>query len=113
MYFSVRRPRPKKRPTHDLRSIQAKFADVTSLEITRTAENSAKRMGYDLNDVWEAVQDLEPGDFVRSEPAHSPPVPGVWHDTYTMRWDGMHLYIKFAGTTVVDIVLTSFKENTS
>ena len=70
-------------------------------------------MGYDLNDVWEAVQDLEPGDFVKSEPAHSPPVPGVWHDTYTMRWDGMHLYIKFAGTTIVDIVLTSFKEDTS
>ena len=70
-------------------------------------------MGYDLTDVWRAVQALRPGNFVKSAPAHNPPVPGVWHDTYTMRWDGRPLYIKFAGSTIVDIVLTSFKEDTS
>lgn len=58
----------------------------------------------------DAVQSLQRSDFVSSSPAHSPPVPGVWHDTYTMRWHGLDLYIKFAGQTIIDIVLVSFKE---
>lgn len=93
-----------------MKAIQAKFIDVDSLEITRVAEDSAKALGYSLEDVVDAVQDLLPEDFVKSDPAHSPPVSGVWHDTYNMRWDKRHLYIKFAGTTIVDITLTSFKE---
>lgn len=100
----------KLKPHHDLSLIQSKFGNVNDLEITRTAENNAKDLGYGLQDIVEAIQDLEPGDFVSSNPAHSPPVPGVWHDTYNMRWDGHHLYIKFAGQTIVDIVLVSFKE---
>ncbi len=100
----------KLKPHHDLSQIQSKFENVNDLEITGTAEKNAKDLGYGLQDIVEAVQDLEPGDFVSSSPAHSPPVPGVWHDTYNMRWDGYHLYIKFAGQTIVDIVLASFKE---
>ena len=42
-------------PQHDLKEIQAKFVDVDGLEITRTAENSAKALGYDLQDVVDAV----------------------------------------------------------
>lgn len=100
----------KLKPHHDLAEIQSKFATVDGLEITRTAESTARALGYGLQDVVDAVQDLERRDFVKSAPAHSPPVAGVWHDTYSMRWDGYHLYIKFAGTTIVDIVLVSFKE---
>lgn len=100
----------KLKPHHDLAQIQSKFAHVDDLEITRTAEDTARALGYGLEDIVEAVQDLEPGDFVSSSPAHSPPVPGVWHDTYNMRWDGHHLYIKFAGPTIIDLVLVSFKE---
>ena len=29
-------------------------------------------MGYDLTDVWRAVQALRPGNFVKSAPAHNP-----------------------------------------
>lgn len=101
----------KLKPHHDLKGIQAKFSDVDALEITRTAESTARKLGYGLQDIVDAVQDLRPSDFVSSSPAHSPPVPGVWHDTYTMRWGDHHLYIKFAGTTIIDIVLVSFKDN--
>ena len=83
---------------------------MDGLEITRSAETAARALGYGLHDIVEAVQDLEKGDFVSSSSAHSPPVPGIWHDTYNMRWDGIHLYIKFAGQTIVDIALVSFKE---
>ena len=68
-------------------------------------------MGYSLDDVVDAVQDLLPEDFVHSKPAHSPPLPGVWHDTYIMPWDKKKIFIKFAGATIVDISLTSFKES--
>jgi len=74
----------KRKPHHDLTAIQAKFADV--------------------------VQALEPADFVKSETAHSPPNSKVWHDTYNIPCDGLFLYLKFAGETLIDVVLTSFKE---
>ena len=102
--------RRKFKPHHSLASIQGKFKTVQDLEITRTAEETAMSLGYGLQDVVDAVQDLLPEDFEVSSPAHSPPVQGVWHDTYSMKWDGMHLYIKFAGATIIDITLVSFKE---
>jgi motility quorum-sensing regulator/GCU-specific mRNA interferase toxin len=103
--------RTKKEPTHDLPQIQARFVDVDSLEITNAAKASARALGFGLNNVVAAVQqDLRRGHFVKSEPPRNPPMSGVWHDTYTMRWRGFLVYVKFAGATIVDIVLTSFKE---
>jgi motility quorum-sensing regulator/GCU-specific mRNA interferase toxin len=100
----------KRKPHHDLAAVQAKFARVETLEITRTATETARALGYSLQDVVEAVQELEPGDFIKSETAHSPPNSKVWHDTYNMLWDGRELYLKFAGETLIDVTLTSFKE---
>lgn len=100
----------KRKPHHDLTAVQAKFAQVDALEITRVAVESARALGYSLEDVVEAVQALERGDFIKSETAHSPPNSKVWHDTYNMSWDGRWLYLKFAGETLIDVRLTSFKE---
>ena len=50
------------------------------------------------------------GDFVKSETAHSPPNARVWHDTCHIPRDGLFLYLKFAGETLIDVALTSFKE---
>lgn len=100
----------KRRPHHPLAKVQARFTRVDTLEITRTAVSSARALGYSLQDVVEAVQALEPGDFIKSETAHSPPNAKVWHDTYNLRWDGHRLYLKFAGETLIDVTLTSFKE---
>jgi motility quorum-sensing regulator/GCU-specific mRNA interferase toxin len=100
----------KRKPHHDLSTIKAKFARAETLEITRAAVEGARALGYALEDVVAAIQDLEPGDFVKSETAHSPPNSRVWHDTYKMRWDGWKLYLKFAGQTLIDVRLTSFKE---
>ena len=100
----------KRRPHHDLDAVKAKFAQVETLEIARAAIRSTRTLGYSLEDVVEAVQQLERGDFIKSETAHSPPNPKVWHDTYNMPWDGRWLYLKFAGETLIDVTLTSFKE---
>ena len=100
----------KSTPHHALADIQAKFADEESLEITTSATRSANQMGYSLGDVVDVVQALEKGDFVKSETAHNPVNSKVWHDTYKAPMDGMWLYLKFAGETLVDISLVSFKE---
>lgn len=100
----------KRKPHHPLSAVQAKFARVETLEITRTAVEAARALGYSLEDIVEAVQALEPGDFIKSETAHSPPNSKVWHDTYNLPWDGRRLYLKFAGETLIDVTLTSFKE---
>lgn len=100
----------KRRPHHSLAAIKSKFATMETLEITRTAVEGARALGYALEDVVEAVQALEPGDFVKSETAHSPPNSRVWHDTYNLPWEDRWLYLKFAGETLIDVTLTSFKE---
>ena len=100
----------KRKPHHDLAAVQAKFAEVDTLEITRSAAEGARVLGYSLEDIVEAVQALERGDFIKSETAHSPPNSNVWHDTYNMPWDERWLYLKFAGETLIDVRLTSFKE---
>lgn len=100
----------KRVPHHNLSAVQAKFCDVASLEITRTATRSAQALGYSLGDVVAVVQALESGDFVKSETAHSPVNSKVWHDSYRIPCDGLYLYLKFAGETLIDVVLTSFKE---
>lgn len=100
----------KRTPHHDLKAIQAKFADVDTLEITSKAARDAQKIGYSLEDIVDVVQALEPGDFIKSETAHNPPNLRLWHDTYNVPCDGLWLYLKFAGETLIDVVLTSFKE---
>ncbi|WP_374589113.1 type II toxin-antitoxin system MqsR family toxin [Novosphingobium sp.] len=80
------------------------------MEITRTAIVSARALGYSLGDIVEVVQALHARDFVKSETAHNPPNSKIWHDTYKTHWDKQFLYLKFAGETLVDVTLTSFKE---
>lgn len=101
----------KRKPHHDLKAIQQKFSSRDTLEITAKAYACALELGYDRQDIVDAVQDLERADFVKSTAAHSPPIKGVWHDTYRMTWDKRDLYIKFAGAIVVDVTLVSFKES--
>jgi motility quorum-sensing regulator/GCU-specific mRNA interferase toxin len=100
----------KRVPHHNLSAVQAKFCDAASLEITRTATRSAQALGYSLGDVVAVVQALEPREFVKSETAHNPVNSKVWHDSYRIQCDGLYLYLKFAGETLIDVVLTSFKE---
>ena len=100
----------KRKPHHDLAAVKAKFATVDALEITWKATTDAQALGFELEDIVKVVQALEPGDFRKSETAHSPPNSKVWHDTYNIPYDGLDLYLKFAGATLIDVTLTSFKE---
>lgn len=100
----------KRRAHHDLAAVQAKFGSVDTLEMTKPALRSALALGLELEDVVEAVQALTRSDFVKSETQHNPPNHRCWHDTYKSRQGEHYLYLKFAGETLVDVVLVSFKE---
>ncbi len=100
----------KRRPHHDLGAVKAKFASPDTLEITTSAVRSSRALGFTLEDVVAVVQALEDEDFVKSETAHSPRNPRCWHDTYVTPFEERDLYLKFAGETLVDVALTSFKE---
>jgi motility quorum-sensing regulator / GCU-specific mRNA interferase toxin len=100
----------KLRPHHPLSGIKEKFASVETLEMTTVALRSAKALGYRLPVVVSIVQQLEKSDFIKSETAHTPPNHRIWHDSYRAPFDGIDLYLKFAGETLVDLMLVSFKE---
>lgn len=100
----------KRKPHHELTAVKAKFSRGDTVEITRTAITSARALGYALDDIIAVVQALELSDFIKSETAHNPINSKVWHDTYKMQWKRHFLYLKFAGETLVDVTLTSFKE---
>ncbi len=100
----------KLKPHHSLTAIKSKFASVATLEITAKATRDARELGYTLEDIVAVVQALESRDFIKAETAHSPPKSKVWHDTYRIPYDELVLYLKFAGETLIDVVLTSFKE---
>jgi motility quorum-sensing regulator/GCU-specific mRNA interferase toxin len=108
--FKVYMMTVKRKPHHDLAQVKLRFATTETLEVTTTAVRNARSLGYSLKDIVAAVQTLEPRDFVKSETAHSPPNSKVWHDTYNLAWDERLLYLKFAGETLIDVVLTSVKE---
>ena len=100
----------KRRPHHDLDALKGKFARVETLEITTTALRGAEALGYDLDAIVTIVQQLEHADFIKSETAHHPRNHRVWHDSYRAPFDGLELYLKFAGETLIDVALVSFKE---
>lgn len=100
----------KRRPHHALDAVKAKFGDVETLEITTSALRNAHALGYDLEAIVDVVQQLETSDFIKSETAHHPPNHRVWHDSYRAPFDGYELYLKFAGETLIDVTLVSFKE---
>jgi motility quorum-sensing regulator/GCU-specific mRNA interferase toxin len=97
-------------PHHPLTGVKAKFANVETLEITTTALRNAHALGCDLDTIVQVVQQLEQDDFIKSETAHNPPNHRIWDDSYRAPFDEYELYLKFAGETLIDVVLVSFKE---
>ena len=100
----------KRKPNHNLATVKAKFAEVKTLELTRSALEGARALGCSLSDIVCVVNALSPSHFIKSETAHSPPNSKIWHDSYKTPWNGRLLYLKFAGETLIDVRLMSFKE---
>lgn len=95
-------------PHHPLADLQAKFSSVAALVITWSATQDASALGYTLQDIVNVIQKLKPR--FREIADRSQPNLNVWHDTYKAPFDGMILYLKFAGAALIDVKLVSFKE---
>lgn len=100
----------KLKPHHSLSAIQQRFVSVETLSIKSHPLAAARDLGFELEDIVDVVQALEPQDFQKSETAHNPPNSRIWHDSYVIPFDGLDLYLKFAGETLIDLALVSFKE---
>ena len=79
--------------------------------ITTKAINDARLLNYTRSDIIDIVGELQQSHFVKSAPGNNGQ-PGNWHDAYNYydQVGGIVLYVKFAGTSIIDITLTSFKE---
>lgn len=97
----------KKRPTYDLASLQAEFATVKTLRMTRTAHDTALALGYTPQDVVDLIQRLHHAHFYKSMTSHADH--RVWQDVYHLPDGGGVLYIKFTADGAGRVVI-SFKE---
>ena len=96
----------KRKPTHDLRSIQASAA--STMVIAQPAVVGAAAMGMSRDDVVRVILGLNGGDFYKSMTTFGNH--RIWMDVYHARSDGYEIYIKFVQDTVAEFVCTSFKE---
>jgi motility quorum-sensing regulator/GCU-specific mRNA interferase toxin len=105
---------PKKakgKPHHDLKAVKARFSCLSAPILRTSAIMSAQEAGLSPLEVLDVIQALKLSDFVKSAPGHTPSSPVCWHDTYEFKAEGRSFYLKFAGTSIADLRLTSFRDN--
>lgn len=96
----------KRRPTYDIKDIQAQINCVEAMNLTMTARHGIKAAGMSLGDAVATVQKLSLGNFYKSMTVYADN--RVWQDVYHAEWKGKTLYIKFQKHDEYFIV--SFKE---
>ena len=96
----------KKKPTYDLKSIQASAG--SRMMITNAAVRGAAEMGMTHADMIGVIKLLTRRDFYKSMTTYQNH--RIWMDVYHGRSDGYEIYIKFVQDTVAEFICTSFKE---
>jgi motility quorum-sensing regulator/GCU-specific mRNA interferase toxin len=98
----------KRRPTYDLRAVQAAFATVDTLAITVSAFRDALSLGFDRSQIVATVQSMERAMFVKSMTTYADH--RLWQDVYHVPAGDVVLYVKFQADVVTEFRLMSFKE---
>lgn len=81
-------------PKYDLRAIKRAFSEESQLRMTATAMQGQYALGWDDEDVVNAIQALTAKDFYKSmAPVHKDF--NAWHDVYKSTFKQVELYIKF------------------
>lgn len=94
-------------PSYKLAVIKQVFSTTRKLRMTVTALRDARKIGFSMHDVVEALQQLKNTDFVKSMTTYSDH--RVWQDVYYAKYNGYLLYIKFQVDELGCFVI-SFKE---
>lgn len=83
----------KRKPHHDLNSIQAQLNRPSALRMTRTARNSAFSLGLTLEGVVALIQGLRREHFYKSMTSEADST--LWQDVYHVPYEELTLYVKF------------------
>jgi len=86
-------PSKENTPTYDLQQVQwlVGQGELTRV-ISEAAFVGADELGFDREELVEAVLSLDPNDFYKS--MESERFPGLWQDVYHLSFEGAELYIK-------------------
>jgi len=97
-----------KNPKYDLSSIKLAFNTTDKLVMTFTAMNDQYALGFNDQDVVDAIQTLTNSDFYKSMP---PIREGftAWQDVYKTKFKEKNLYIKFQIDLKGEMII-SFKD---
>jgi motility quorum-sensing regulator/GCU-specific mRNA interferase toxin len=97
----------KRSPHYKLDTIKETFQKVSSLRMSKSADQTCFKLGLKYNDVVFVIQALTHHDFYKSMTTYADH--RVWQDVYHFEYNNLQLYIKF----MVDsegYLIVSFKE---
>lgn len=92
---------------YNLKAIKLAFSSIKNLRVTATALKNAREMGFSLQDMIDAIQQLTHKDFVKSMTTYNDH--RIWQDVYNTEFNGFSIYIKFQLDDLGYFII-SFKE---
>jgi len=93
--------------TYDLEAIKQAFSSVKKLRVTAAALKDARSMGFSMQDMVDAIQQLNRKNFVKSMTTYADH--RIWQDVYNIEYNEFCLYIKFQVDEIGHFII-SFKE---
>jgi len=94
-------------PTYDLSSIKAALSSVGSLRMTGSSRVTAVALGFDDQDIVNAIQSIKSSDFYKTMPSQKMPS-SPNQDVYKFQFKGIDIYAKFQN--LCGFIVVSFKE---
>ena len=80
----------------------------SDFRITRTAQENAEDLGFELADIRAVVSSMELKHFYKSMTSYADH--RIWQDVYHVPCKNMILYVKFTQNVISEFTLLSFKE---
>ena len=90
-------------PTYNLEEFKK-----SDFKITKTAQNSAEKLGFTLNDIDKVIATMERKHFYKSMTSYANH--RIWQDVYHVPCGNLILYVKFTQNIISEFTLLSFKE---
>lgn len=82
------------------------LSDVNSLRITGSSRKGALELGFEDQDIVDAIQSIKTTDFYKTMPSQK--IPGsANHDVYKFSFKGIGIYAKFQNLN--GFIVVSFK----
>ena len=80
----------------------------SDFEITKTAQKTARDLGFDKKSVHEVISTMKREHFYKSMTSYANHK--IWQDVYHVPCGNLILYVKFTQNVISEFTLLSFKE---